>query len=253
MAQEFQAPPTSFPSSSAVATSNASSPDASRFLPILLILFAGSGCAALIYEIVWYQCCNWPSAPRPCRWASCWRPSWADCASAASRCRVCRLRRCASLADLRGAGSRDRPLRPPGAGRAAPDRPDLHRRRGERHAGHAAARPAGHRSACLPPTILMGASLPAIVALDRNARRAASPGGACSTAATRWARCSDACWPAFICCGSTTWRPPPTSAAAINFAVAAAELHDGRAPAGALRLERSRSRRTSAPCHAPGV
>src|SRR6185437_4850661 len=27
----------------------------SRFLPVLLLLFAGSGCAALIYEIVWYQ------------------------------------------------------------------------------------------------------------------------------------------------------------------------------------------------------
>jgi spermidine synthase len=30
-------------------------PDASRFLPLLLLLFAGSGCSALIYEIVWYQ------------------------------------------------------------------------------------------------------------------------------------------------------------------------------------------------------
>jgi spermidine synthase len=28
---------------------------ADRFLPLLLLLFAGSGCAALIYEIVWYQ------------------------------------------------------------------------------------------------------------------------------------------------------------------------------------------------------
>jgi spermidine synthase len=28
---------------------------AARFLPLLLILFAGSGCSALIYEIVWYQ------------------------------------------------------------------------------------------------------------------------------------------------------------------------------------------------------
>src|ERR687895_731361 len=26
-----------------------------RFLPILLLLFVGSGCAALIYEIVWFQ------------------------------------------------------------------------------------------------------------------------------------------------------------------------------------------------------
>ena len=29
--------------------------DASRFLLLLLVLFAGSGCSALIYEIVWYQ------------------------------------------------------------------------------------------------------------------------------------------------------------------------------------------------------
>ena len=26
-----------------------------RFLPFILLLFVGSGCAALIYEIVWYQ------------------------------------------------------------------------------------------------------------------------------------------------------------------------------------------------------
>src|SRR3981189_1440926 len=26
-----------------------------RFLPVLLLLFVGSGCAALIYEIVWFQ------------------------------------------------------------------------------------------------------------------------------------------------------------------------------------------------------
>ena len=28
---------------------------ASRYLPLLLVLFAASGCSALIYEIVWYQ------------------------------------------------------------------------------------------------------------------------------------------------------------------------------------------------------
>lgn len=30
-------------------------PTSRRFLPVLLMLFAGSGCAALIYEIVWFQ------------------------------------------------------------------------------------------------------------------------------------------------------------------------------------------------------
>ena len=33
----------------------ASSGDARRRLPLLLVLFAGSGCSALVYEIVWYQ------------------------------------------------------------------------------------------------------------------------------------------------------------------------------------------------------
>src|SRR5262249_43181728 len=30
-------------------------PESSRHLPLLLLLFAGSGCSALIYETVWYQ------------------------------------------------------------------------------------------------------------------------------------------------------------------------------------------------------
>src|SRR5690349_24968151 len=30
-------------------------PPTHRFLPLLLVLFVGSGCAALIYEIVWFQ------------------------------------------------------------------------------------------------------------------------------------------------------------------------------------------------------
>lgn len=30
-------------------------PDSQRWLPVLLLLFVGSGCAALIYEIVWFQ------------------------------------------------------------------------------------------------------------------------------------------------------------------------------------------------------
>src|SRR5476651_595970 len=30
-------------------------PASRRFLPLLVLLFIGSGCAALIYEIVWFQ------------------------------------------------------------------------------------------------------------------------------------------------------------------------------------------------------
>ncbi len=50
--QDLQSPLQGIPDSS---TSGVSRRDASRFLPLLLILFAGSGCAALVYEIVWYQ------------------------------------------------------------------------------------------------------------------------------------------------------------------------------------------------------
>src|SRR5450432_1550419 len=33
----------------------ATEPSSPRFLPLLVLLFVGSGCAALIYEIVWLQ------------------------------------------------------------------------------------------------------------------------------------------------------------------------------------------------------
>ena len=36
-------------------TADSAPPAASRFLPLLLPLFVGSGCAALIYELVWFQ------------------------------------------------------------------------------------------------------------------------------------------------------------------------------------------------------
>ena len=36
-------------------TGSATVSPADRFLPLLVILFVGSGCAALIYEIVWFQ------------------------------------------------------------------------------------------------------------------------------------------------------------------------------------------------------
>src|SRR5690242_21223568 len=41
-----------------MSTSTAAEPatfEATRIFPLILLLFAGSGCSALIYEIVWYQ------------------------------------------------------------------------------------------------------------------------------------------------------------------------------------------------------
>ena len=37
------------------ATENPPTAEPSRFLPVMLVLFVGSGCAALVYEIVWFQ------------------------------------------------------------------------------------------------------------------------------------------------------------------------------------------------------
>ncbi len=37
------------------APAETTAPSVSRYLPVLLILFAGSGCSALIYEVAWYQ------------------------------------------------------------------------------------------------------------------------------------------------------------------------------------------------------
>ncbi len=138
--------------------------NATRFLPILLILFAGSGCSALIYEIVWFQLLQLAiGSTRRVAWAFCWPRSWAACASAASRFRAFKLGWLASLADLRRAGSRHRRLRIPGAV-CLPflDRIYIAGAR-ERPAGHVDARIAVPLICLLPPTILMGASLPAIV------------------------------------------------------------------------------------------
>jgi spermidine synthase len=41
--------------SSAKSTASAASPASHKYLPLLLVLFVGSGCAALIYEIVWFE------------------------------------------------------------------------------------------------------------------------------------------------------------------------------------------------------
>ena len=41
-----------------VATNRGTTPT-QRYLPWLVLLFVGSGCAALVYEVVWYQMLLW--------------------------------------------------------------------------------------------------------------------------------------------------------------------------------------------------
>ena len=59
----------------------------------------------------------------------------------------------------------------------------------------------------LPPTILMGASLPAIVGWIESTPRGVSWWGL-FTAETHSAPSSAACSPVSICCAFTTWPPP---------------------------------------------
>ena len=140
------------------------SPQSSKYLPLLLLLFAGSGCSALIYETVWYQmlqlaigstavslgfllatfmgglCIGSLLLPRT---------QVRRHASAARSMRILELgiAVCAvlvhfylPLVNLR-----------------------LHRGRGARHAGRCCCAAFIAAVCLLPPTILMGASLPAIV------------------------------------------------------------------------------------------
>src|SRR5437667_2093592 len=49
------APATAADMTEATTNEPANSPPSARFLPLLWLLFFGSGCAALIYEIFWFQ------------------------------------------------------------------------------------------------------------------------------------------------------------------------------------------------------
>ena len=82
---------------------------------------------------------------------------------------------------------------------------------GHRHRRASCVRGVAAAICLLPPTLLMGATLPAIVALGRDDAATACRGSASSTAATSPAPSSAACWPASTCCACTTWRSPPTS------------------------------------------
>jgi hypothetical protein len=56
----------------------------------------------------------------------------------------------------------------------------------------------------LPPTVLMGASLPAIVRWIKSTPEGVSGGASCMAQTPR-APFSVVCWPASICSGCTTW------------------------------------------------
>ena len=99
-----------------------------------------------------------------------------------------------------------------------------------RPGGHPAARGRGRR---LPAAAddADGRDAAGDRALGRDQPRWASRGWASSTAATSPGPCSAACSPGSTCCASTIWPRPPTSPSAINVTVAAIALALAAGPA----------------------
>ena len=156
---------------------------ASRYLPALLVLFVGSGCAALIYEIVWFQLLQLVIGSSAVSLACCWGRSWAACVPGASLlpgwsrqagtrcgCMPCSSYRPARAAVLFAMPAVVRVYSAVG-GTACPA---------------SSARP-GRCVCLLPPTFLMGATLPAISRWVEATPRGVSWLGF-STAATSRAR-----------------------------------------------------------------
>ena len=138
--------------------------EAPRYLPFLLLLFAASGCAALIYEIVWFQLLRAGDRLfRRSRWACCSAPSWAACAWAACCCRGSYRTTRHPLRVYALLEAWHRRHRPCSCCSGMPLVDHLYSAiAGRRLAGHCRARRSIGAVCLLPPTLLMGATLPAI-------------------------------------------------------------------------------------------
>ena len=139
-------------------------PPTQRFLPVLLLLFVGSGCAALIYEIVWFQLLELVDrlvggvARRAARHVHGRHVPRQPAAAAV------RVAGAASAARLRGAragasASLGLLVLVVGAARRAAS---TRRRPAHGLAGILLRAASSARVCLLPPTLLMGATLPAI-------------------------------------------------------------------------------------------
>ena len=96
-------------------------------------------------------------------------------------------------------------------------------------------------AACLlPPTMLMGATLPAIARWIETDRRRRLVARASSTAPTSPARSAAACWPASTCCASTTWPPRRSSRSRSTWRRSARRCGSRRRPATPTRRTRRR-------------
>ena len=178
-------------------------------IPLLLILFVGSGCAALIYEIVWFQLLQLVVG--------------SSAVSLGILLGTYMGGMClGSLLLPRYVSARRHPLRvyaiiEGGIGVCGllvlltlPLLDHLYATVGGGGLFGILMRALVAAVCLLPPTLLLGASFPAIARYVESSPRGV-PGSAISMAATSPARCADASSRVFICCASTTCRRPPTS------------------------------------------
>ena len=235
--------------------------EVSRMLPVVLLLFVGSGCAALIYEIVWLQLLQLVIG--------------SSAVSLGVLLGTFMGGMClGSLLLPRLVSARRHPLRVYALLELGIGAIGLVVLFGMPYVGRCLCRRPVQGSLGILLRGVVAAVVPAAAdaadgrdaagdrALGRERRREGVRGWDSSTAATSPGRCSAACWPASICCGCTTWPRPPTSPSAINRgrrrgravprATAPSKAHrcqrsraqaaDGRPRRGGASMSRSRSR-----------
>ena len=179
-----------------------------RLLPVLVLLFFGSGCAALIYEVVWLQLLQLVIG--------------STAASLGVLLGTFMGGMClGSLLLPRLVSDRRHPLRVyallevgiAAIGLAVLFGMPCVEQVYARYAGHGPLgillRGAVAAVCLLPPTLLMGATLPAIAPGSSLGRRGCR-GWASSIAAILSGPCLAACSLASTCCAFMTWRWPPT-------------------------------------------
>ena len=140
---------------------------ARRHLPLLLLLFAGSGCSALIYEIVWYQLLQLVIGSTAVSLGVLLATFMGGLCLGSLLLPRLKLRRAASAARVRQARTGHRRLRDSGAVRDAAGRFGVHVRGGARDAGDPAAR-AGERTLPAAAHVPDGRVAARGVALDRG-------------------------------------------------------------------------------------
>ena len=183
---------------------------ASPYFPALLLLFVGSGCAALIYEIVWFQLLQLVIGSSAVSLGVLLGTFMGGMCLGSLVLPRYHRRAPASAARLRHARARHRRLGSGAAVRHAARRRHLHgdRRAGTRIAVRAIV--AAHLSAAADAAD--GRDAAGDRPLGRDDARRACRGSDSSTAATSPARVvGQSARRASTCCASTTWRSRPTS------------------------------------------